>query len=339
MTDKNIEMVRLMSNENPFGPSPGALDAIVKHSHNIHCYPNWVPQALKEKLADINHVSPTNISVSAGSYELINLIIRFLVSHDEEILTFDNTFMAYSYNSKRNNRQCIISKMTDATCNLNNLIPLCGDKTKAIFFANPNNPTGTIVSHYSLRMLLENIPEHILVIVDEAYFEYVTDDSYPESVELQKEFPNLIILRTFSKIYGLAGIRIGYGICKKEFVDILDKKRLLRSINSLAEQAAIAALNDDDYLKRSKEHNEKERDFLLKELTDLGLNPVPSQANFLYLPFKTDRQKNMVHKTLADHGLMVCNLEVFGHKKSLRISVGKKEANRRIIDCLNQIKL
>lgn len=337
MPKKNFETIRLMANENPFGPSPKALEAIKKYSKNIHCYPGWIPQTLKEKLALKNKVSPTNIAVSAGSYELINLITRFLVADDEEILTFDNTFMAYSYSAKRNGRKCVIAHMSNLECNMNDLIPLCGNKTKVIFIANPNNPTGTIVTEDSLKMFLKTISTNILVVVDEAYNEYVTDESYPDSVQLQKEFPNLIILRTFSKIYGLAGIRIGYGIANEELVEKLEKFRLLRSINSLAEKAAEAALDDIEYTRHSAKHNDRERDYLKKELTHLGFPIIPSQANFLYLPFDDDDQKNYVYKILADHGFRVCDLAIFGRKKSLRITIGKKDANRRIIDCLSQI--
>jgi len=334
MPNKNFEIIRLMSNENPYGPSQKALEAINKHSKNIHSYPGWVPQALKEKLAEKYQVSPSNIAVSAGSYELINLITRFLVESDEEILTFDNTFMAYSYSANRNGRKCVIANMSGFECDVNDLIPLCGNKTKVIFIANPNNPTGTIVTEDSLKMLLKSISPNILVVLDEAYFEYVMDESYPDSVQLQKEFPNLIVLRTFSKIYGLAGLRMGYGIANEQFIEKLEKFRLLRSINSLGEKAAEAALDDIDYLTHSAKQNDQERDFLEKELTHLGFTTIPSHANFLYLPFDNNDQKNDVYKKLGNHGLRVCDLAIFGHEKALRISIGKKEANQRIIDCL-----
>ncbi len=337
MTKKSFEPVRLMSNENPLGPSHKALEAIKEYSKNIHYYPDWIPQTLKEKLASKNHVSPTNIAVSAGSYELINLISRFLVNKNEEILTFDNTFMAYSYSAKRNGRKCVIAHMSSPKCNLIDLIPLCGNKTKVIFFANPNNPTGTIATHDSLRKLLISIPTHILVVADEAYYEYVTDESYPDSVQLQKEFSNLIILRTFSKIYGLAGMRIGYGIANEELVEKLEKNRLLRSINFLAEKAAEAALDDIEYIRHSANHNSREKAYLIKKLRQLGFVVYESQANFLYLPFKDKNQKNNVYQTLAKEGLMVCDLEIFGHKKSLRISIGQSDTNKRVINCLSQI--
>ena len=144
----------------------------------------------------------------------------------------------------------------------------------------------------------------------------------------------MIILRTFSKIYGLAGIRIGYGIANEEHVEKLEKFRLLRSINALAEKAAEAALDDIDYISHSAKNNDQERAFLEKELTLLGFTTIPSQANFLYLPFDNNDQKYDVYKKLEDHGLRVCDLAIFGHEKALRISIGKKEANQRIIDCL-----
>jgi histidinol-phosphate aminotransferase len=338
MTKNNIEPVRLMANENPFGPSPKALAAINEQSQNVHCYPDWVPQTLKEKLAAKNQVPPKNIIVSAGSYELINLISRFLVNQDEEILTFDNTFIAYSLSAKRNGRKCVIAHMSGLDCNLENLISLCTNKTKVIFFANPNNPTGTIVTHDSLKNLLETVPDNVLVVVDEAYCEYVTDESYPDSRQLQKDFSNLIILRTFSKIYGLAGLRIGYGIAGEKLVKILAKNQILRSINLLGEKAAEAALDDVEYINHSASYNSKERAYLFNELKQLGFVVNESQANFQYLLFQDNEQKNNVYETLEKDGLMVCDLEIFGQEKSLRITIGQSETNQRIIDCLSQIK-
>jgi histidinol-phosphate aminotransferase len=336
MPKKIFKTVRLHSNENPLGPSPIALEAIRKYSQDIHCYADWVPKRLKEKLARKQQVAPENIAVSAGSYELIDLIIHFLVTADEEILTFNNTFMAYSYGAKRNGRKCVVAQMPAPECNLKDLIPLCGNKTKVIFFANPNNPTGTIVTHDSLRDLLETIPSNVLVVADEAYYEYVTDESYPDSVQLLKEFPNLIILRTFSKIYGLAGARVGYGIASEKLIETLENKRLLRSINILGKKAAEAALDDVDYVRRSISHNLKERKYLLKELRRLGFTVGDSHANFLYLPFQNNDQKNSVYQILAKEGLMVCDMEIFGQNNSLRITISLNEINQRIIDCISQ---
>ena len=172
----------------------------------------------------------------------------------------------------------MVSNMSGLECDLEDLIPLCGKNTKAIFFANPNNPTGTIVTHDSLRNFLGTIPSNVLVVADEAYYEYVTDESYPDSIQLLKEFPNLIILRTFSKIYGLAGARVGYGIASEKLVEILENKRLLRSINILGKKAAEAALDDVDYVRRSISHNLKERKYLLKELRRLGFTVGDSHA-------------------------------------------------------------
>ena len=338
MPKKIFKTVRLHSNENPLGPSPIALEAIRKYSQDIHCYADWVPKRLKEKLARKQQVAPENIAVSAGSYELIDLIIHFLVTADEEILTFNNTFMAYSYGAKRNGRKCVVAQMPAPECNLKDLIPLCGNKTKVIFFANPNNPTGTIVTHDSLRDLLETIPSNVLVVADEAYYEYVTNESYPDSVQLLKEFPNLIILRTFSKIYGLAGARVGYGIASESLVETMEEKRLLRSINILGKKAAEAALDDVEYIRRSVSQNSRGKEYLLKELRQLGFAVNDSQANFLYLPFHDNNQKNSVYQTLAKEGLMVCDLEIFGQNNSLRITISLNEINQRIIDCLTQIK-
>lgn len=335
MKEKVLNIIKLAANENALGTSPLALEAIKNNYLDVHYYPEYNPITLKNKLALKHDVLPQNIALSAGSVNIIDMIIKVFVGFDEEVLTFEKSFVAYSLSAKANKKRCIFARLTDFTCDINNLFPLVYEKTKAIFIANPNNPTGTIISHDTLFQLLNKISSNILVIIDEAYYEYVTDDAYPDSLKLQKEFPNLIILRTFSKIYGLAGLRIGYTIANEGFVHDIEKYSPPFRINYLAESAALAAMDDSEFVDKCVIFNTKERNFLYNELKNSGYNVLPSQGNFIYMYFNRQEEKERTFKQIEDEGILVCNLDIFGQKNSLRISVGKSETNKRIIECLS----
>ncbi|MFH1321349.1 MAG: histidinol-phosphate transaminase [Bacteroidota bacterium] len=336
MIEKTLDIIKLASNENALGTSPLALEAIKDNYHNVHRYPEYHPFTLKDILAGKHNVLSQNIALSAGSVGMIDMIIKNFVNYDEEVLTFENSFVAYGLLAKANKKKCSFAKLTDFTCDVNNLFPLPGEKTKVIFIANPNNPTGTIISHDSLYRLLKAISSEILVIIDEAYYEYVTDVTYPDSLKLQKEFPNLIILHSFSKIYGLAGLRIGYAIAHEGIVQEVEERSMPYRINSLASAAACAALDDHEFIEKCAIFNNEERNFLYHELANLGYNVVPSQGNFIYMYFDQHESKERVFKQLSDEGILICNMDIFGQEKSLRITIGRSEVNRRIIECLRK---
>lgn len=335
MKEKVLNIIKLAANENALGTSPLALEAIKNNYQDVHYYPEYNPITLKDKLALKHGVLPQNIALSAGSVNIIDMIIKVFVDFDEEVLTFEKSFVAYGLSAKANKKKCVFAKLTDLTCDINNLFPLVYEKTKAIFIANPNNPTGTIISHDALFQLLNKISSSILVIIDEAYYEYVTDDAYPDSLKLQKEFPNLIILRTFSKIYGLAGLRIGYTIANEDFVRDIEKYSPPFRINYLAARAALAAMDDLEFVKKCVQFNSRERNFLYNELKNSGYNVIPSQGNFIYMYFDRHEEKERIFKQLEDEGILVCNLDIFEQENSLRISIGKSETNKKIIECLS----
>lgn len=338
MKENNLNIIKLAANENVLGASPLALEAIKNNYHNVHCYPEYIPVTLKNRLAQKHGVPPGNIVLSAGSVGMIDMIIKIFVRFDEDVLTFEKSFVAYGLAAKANKKTCNFAKLTNFTCDVNNLFPLIGEKTKAIFIANPNNPTGTIISHDELFHLLDKISSNILVIIDEAYLEYVTDDTYPDSLKLQKEFSNLVILRTFSKIYGLAGLRIGYAIANENIVLEVEKYSPPFSITSLAAKAAYAALDDLEFVEKCVQLNAQERDFLFNELKKLGYNVIPSQGNFIYLYFDRYEEKERTFKQLEDNGILICNLDIFKQENSLRISIGDSKTNMKIIEHLSKLK-
>jgi len=279
-----------------------------------------------------------NIVIGAGSVRILDGIIQTFVNPDDEVLTFENSFVAYGQIAEIYKRKCFFAKQKNFRCRIDALLPLISERTKIIFIANPNNPTGTIITHAELKELLEKISPKIFVVADEAYLEYVTDKSYPDSIGLLQQFPNLIIVRTFSKAYGLAGLRVGYAIADKKIIDALKQNRLPFSINYLAEDAAITALEDKAFIRKCARENEKERHFLYEKLIALNFNTVESQANFLYLHFDSDDEKEKIYNCLSDKGIMVCNMKIFGQEKSLRIGIGNRTVNKKIVELLSAQK-
>ena len=333
MEKKTQELIRLVANENFYGCSPSVLNVLKKNLKDVHLYPS-PPFRLEEKLAKKFTVEQKNIVVGAGSVRLIDGIIQTFVEPDEEIIIFERSFVAYEQIAAAHRRKYLLAKQNNFVCDVKNILPLVTKKTKVIFIANPNNPTGTIINHTQLEFLLKKISKNILVVVDEAYCEYVTDKSFPDSFSLQKKYPNLIILRTFSKIYGLAGLRIGYSIANEKISDSFKQSRIPFFFNSLSEDAALAALSDEKFVKKCVEKNSSEREFLYQNLKKLGFNVIPSQGNFVYLFFDNDNEKEIICKKILDAGILICNLKIFGQDKSLRISIGNRSANNKILKAL-----
>ena len=332
---KTDKIVKLSQNENPFGASPLALKALEKNFHSVNRYPGLIHEDLRIKLAEKHNIATDNIVVSAGSVEVMDMAIKAFVGFDKNVVTSEKTFVAYKLLTKIHKRECRLAKLVNNTVNVGNIISMCDDKTMLIFIANPNNPTGTIITHDSLHKLLKAIPSQVIVVIDEAYIEYVNDTSYPHSLELQKIYPNLIILRTFSKIYGLAGLRIGYGITHTDVRAKLIKHKTPFSISSLSNVAAIASLDDEEFVEKSISVNEKERAFLQDAFTNMGLNVTPSQSNFLCLEFDNLYEKEEIHKLLGNVGIIIRDLEPFGIENGLRTSVGRPDENIKLVNCLS----
>ncbi len=335
-TEKTARTIKLSQNENPFGPSPLAQKAIIDHVSSINRYPDHIPEKLKEKLAHKYDVMPENIAITAGSVELIDLLLKSFVGFDENIVAGDKSFVAYYAIAKINTRACKRAKLVDNTFDTGNLISACDDKTKVLFIANPNNPTGTIISHESLNELLQKIPPHVYVINDEAYFEYVTDATYPNSFSLLKKYPNLIVSRTFSKVYGLAGLRIGYTIARSDIIKSLTQSRIPFSVNRLAAIAALAALGETEFVEKCASINNQERTILYNEFISMGIKVTPTQANFIFVEFSTIDEKDRIINLLENNGVFVRDMTPFGAETGLRISVGRPEENRHLIKILKQ---
>ena len=315
------------------------MKAIKEEYQSAFRYPDVLNEDLKGKLSEKYAVTPEHIVISAGSVACMDMAIKTFVGIDDNVVTTEKTFVAYHVLSTINRRECRIADLMDNTVNLDNILALCDEKTKLIFVANPNNPTGTLFHHDTLVKFLETISSDVFVVLDEAYSEYVNDPDYPNSLELQKTFRNLIILRTFSKIYGLAGLRVGYAIAHPDIRVELEKRKTPFSINRIAAAAALAALDDTDYIQSCLAINETERTSLFNQMQELGYKVTPSQANFILVEFEDEEEKDETYYQLRGAGILVRPLEPFGVKLGLRISVGRPEDNQELIKNLAKLKM
>ena len=329
--------IKLSANENCYGCSPLALRAGRRLFDNICEYPDFAPADLKQRLAAHYGVHKNNIVTGAGSVRIIEGLIQSLVGKDEEVLTFSNTFSIYGQLSRSLHRDCLFAPLTDMVCRPENLYPFITRRTRLIFISNPNNPTGTIITHTALASFLANVSPAITVVIDEAYAEYVTDPAFPDSFKLQQQYPNLVILRSFSKIYGLAALRVGYAIMDEQLARRLEANQIPFSINAIASGAAVAALGDTAFVAQSASANAAERQHLYSRLTCLGYNVIPSQANFLYIAFGSPEEKTEIRDMLHHHGILVCDLEKSGQPSALRITIGRPRANQQLIAVLEQV--
>ncbi len=328
------DVIRLAQNENPYGVSPKVIEAIHKNMNSVSLYPEVVLTELKNNLAELNQVSSELITVSAGSCSMIELLTFRLVKEGENIVIPEITFIAFKLCADIHQREYRLAKMENYAISLKNILAQCDNKTRLIFLANPNNPTGTIFTHNEIIEFLKQVPKETYVVLDEAYFEYVDNKDYPDYQTIIKQFDNVIILRSFSKIYGMAGLRVGYCIAKKSVVEDIDKNRIPFTITTLSNYAALEAIKDTDHVNFCVARNAEGRELLVNGLTKLGYNVIPSQSNFVYIYFSSSEERDVLYNKLFENKIIVRKMETFGDGNSLRISIGKTEENQKIMECL-----
>lgn len=328
------DVIRLAQNENPYGASPKVIEAISKNMNCTSLYPDVVLFELKDKLAQMLNILSSEITIGPGSCALIDQLIFRMVKPDENIVIPQLTFIAYKLCAGIHNREYRQAEMDNYYISLDNIFKLCDSKTRLIFLSNPNNPTGTIFSHSEIIDFLNKIPEETYVVLDEAYNEYVTDINFPDSFEIFKKYKNVIILRSFSKIYGLAGLRIGYAIAQEHIIEDLERTRVPFSVSTIANMAAIIALDDVVHVRECVEKNTYGRDLLTKGIAAQGYNVIPSQSNFIFLYFSSKADSDKMYQRLLENKIIVRKMDSFGDNRSLRISIGRNEVNCKILNCL-----
>jgi len=323
------EVIKLASNENPLGPSPKAVQAIKDCALKVNFYPDGGGYYLKKALSERLFVKDENIILGNGSDEIISMISRLFLAQGEEAIIPAPSFLMFKIDVKISGGKLVSIPLKNFRIDLKKIRKAVTPRTKLIFIANPNNPTGTIVKKDEIKEFLENIPESPLTIIDEAYYEYVEDKKYPEILDFVKKGKNIIILRTFSKIYGLAGLRIGYGIAKKEIIDILNRIRSPFNVNSLAQAAALASLNDEDQVKRSRELVRKGKEFLYFHLRKMGVPFIPTEANFILI--KVGENAKEIENNLLHRGIIVRGMTAYNLSQYIRVSIGTAKQNEEFI--------
>ncbi len=322
--------VKLASNENPVGPSPAALKAIVTVSADLNRYPDGAGFYLKKALSEKLGVSDEEIILGNGSNELLDLAAKTFMKDGDEAVMATPSFVVYFMAVQGIGGKSVQVPLKDHRHDLAAMAEAITPSTKIVFIANPNNPTGTMNGKEEFDRFMERVPESVLVVVDEAYFEYVSDPGYADSMKYLHQKKDLLILRTFSKIYGLAGLRIGYGIAKKELLSDMNRLREPFNTNSIGQKAAIAALSDTDHVARSRKVNEEGKEYLYREIGALGLAFVPTQANFIYMPVEGPMA---LYENLLKLGVIIRPMG----PKAVRVTIGLPEENRRFIEALKAV--
>lgn len=329
------DSIKLASNENPLGPSPKAVEAMQAALHDLTRYPDGGAFELCKALARHHDVDARRITVGNGSNDVLDMIARTFLGPGRESLFSQYAFAVYPLSSMAVGAELKIAPAADYAHDLSAMQTMIGERTGVVWIANPNNPTGTRLGSDALRAFVDAVPEHVIVVVDEAYFEYVHADDYPDTSRWLDDYPNLIVTRTFSKAYGLAALRVGYGLSHPDVADLLNRVRQPFNVNSLAQVGAAAALTDSDYLRRSVELN----DAGLQQLTDgiarLGLDYIPSSGNFLTVDLGRDAAA--VDEALLRQGVITRPIGNYGLPDHLRISVGLGYENERLLAALEKV--
>ncbi|MFN3682196.1 MAG: histidinol-phosphate transaminase, partial [Nitrospira sp.] len=295
-------VIKLASNENPLGPSPKALRALSEVTQSVHRYPDGGGYRLRQALAERWKVSIEHLILGNGSDELLGLLARAFLAPGDEAVMADHTFLIYKMEVTAAHGRPVVVPLRNWTHDLDAMARAITPRTRLLFVCNPNNPTGTMVSADEVTTLMASVPDDVIVVFDEAYYEYVRAPQFPDTVSYVREGKNVVVLRTFSKIFGLAGLRIGYGITTPEIVGILNRIRPPFNANSLAQHAAVAALGDEEHVARSRAVNAQGMEQVREGLKTLGLIPIPSQTNFLY--FDVGRDGRQVFEALLRQGII-----------------------------------
>ncbi|MDN5344572.1 MAG: histidinol-phosphate aminotransferase [Clostridia bacterium] len=330
------DVIKLASNENPLGPSPEAVQALREASERAYLYPDGNCYYLKDALGDKLGVTAENIIVGNGTDEIIKMLAEAYINPGDEVVVADPTFSEYEFAAQVMGGRAIKVPCRSFRHDLKAMAAAITPRTRLVFICNPNNPTGTIIGQVVLDTFLHEVPPSVLVVLDEAYADYVTAEHYPDSLAyVRGGRANIIVLRTFSKIYGLAGLRVGYGVAVPEIIRDLNRVREPFNVNLLAQAAALAALGDEAHIRKSREINDEGKGYLYEQFAALGLQYVPTESNFIFVDLQRDSRK--VFQELLKKGVIVRTGDIFGYDTFLRVTVGTPRQNERFIQALREV--
>jgi len=322
------EVIKLASNENPLGPSPKAVSAIKKYLNNLNRYPEGGCFYLRQALSKRLKVRQEQLIFGNGSDELIVLALRAFVNEGDEVVVANPTFLIYEIASKIQGAKIKTVPTRYFKYDLKAMKRAITKDTKLLFIANPDNPNGTYVTKYELEAFLNGLDESVLVFIDEAYFDFVVERDYPNGLDYISG-GNVIVTRSFSKSYGLAGLRVGYGVSSPEIIKYMESVREPFNVNSIAQVGALAALKDKKFLSKTKKLTQVGRKFLYKEFKKLGLRYIPSVTNFVL--FEVGRNAQSVARSLLKKGIIVRDMAPWGLDTFIRVTVGKEKENKRFV--------
>ncbi|MAZ76477.1 MAG: histidinol-phosphate transaminase [Micavibrio sp.] len=333
-SDSTERLVKLSSNEGAFGPSPKAVKAMQEAATNMHRYPDGDANILRDAIAKKNNIDKKNIICGAGSDEIIMFLCQAFAGEGDEVLHSEHGFLMYSIYAKAAGATPVSAPEKDLIADPQALLDKVTDKTRLIFLANPNNPTGTYWTRQTVVDFHTRLPKNVILVLDSAYAEFVDDPDYTAGHDLVKQHNNIVVTRTFSKLYGLGGVRLGWGHASDEIIDILNRIRGPFNANRCAQAAGVAALNDDEFVQQSIEHNKKMLDWVSAELISLGLDVVPSQGNFVIVDFGDEERAEGCRLYLKEQNIFVRQIGGYGLPTYLRISIGLEDEMKLALEAI-----
>jgi histidinol-phosphate aminotransferase len=336
--ESGIECIKMASNENPFGPSPRAIEAIRQAASGVHSYPDNDNLDLRLRLAALHNMQPEQVLVTAGSTAFLDILSRTLLAPGLNAVTSERSFIVYPVVTRAAGAELIQAPMRGDRYDLGALLAAIDRRTRVVFIANPNNPTGTILSSQEIERFLDRVPERVTVVLDEAYFEFADSFArirafdYSRSLDYVRQGRNVVVLRTFSKTHGLAGMRIGYGFAPAGFLEYLARMRTVFSVTALAEAAALAALDDEAHVRLTVENNIAGAQWLTDRIAELGLQVGITWTNFLYLDLGEDATR--ASDRMQQAGIVVRPLGAWGAPTAIRVTIGRPVQNKAFVAAL-----
>ena len=330
------DAIKLSSNENPFGPSPAAKEAFKRAAETLHRYPSTDHAALREAIGEVHALDPSRIICGVGSDEIIHFLCQAYSGPGDEVVFTEHGFLMYRISALAAGATPVSVRERDRTTDVDAILAACGPATKLVFIANPNNPTGTMIGEEEIERLADGLPEQAILVLDGAYAEYV--DGYDGGAKLATERPNVFMTRTFSKIYGLGGLRIGWGYGPKEIIDVLNRIRGPFNLSVAQLAAAEAAVRDQEHVTRCRLENARLRVWLANALAEKGVPSDTSTANFILVRFSDEAEAAACDAFLQHEGLIVRRVAGYGLPNCLRITIGDEAACRRVVHAIGQFK-
>jgi histidinol-phosphate aminotransferase len=325
-------MIKLASNENPFGPSPKALKAIVDETRRLHIYPDQKSILLRDALSKKLSLPGSQIIIGNGSDEIMQIVACTVLNPGEEVIIPKNTFSLYEFVARLMAGLPVLVDLKNYEQDLDSMARAVTPKTKIIFLCNPHNPSGTYINQAKLNAFLASVPNNVLVIIDEAYAEFSDAKDFPDAVSLVKKHENILVLRTFSKYYGLAGLRVGYGLANENLVKYLFRAKLPFNVSRLAQAGALASLDDKAYLEKTYKNNIEGKTYLYQEFGKMGLAYLATQSNFIFIDIKQEADGCFLE--MLKKGVIIRPLTSFGLPNAIRVSIGTKEHSQKLISAL-----